>query len=425
MMNKIYYIDTENVKTEDWISILDYYDNRTDPDEKYTLVLFYTDNSNPIPIRHLKRLRETDLELIEIFCVKGPNALDFQLVYELGRRSGQNEASNFIISGDHGYDAAISFASKYYHCNIKRYAKVFSYKERNAAARLQKNELQPGEDAACESPEITANASEETEEPAVFDSIPEAAVIGETAEIAAADEASETETDAACIASEENFARDAAEAEAAKSPETAMTEATDGSNADTDEFISAETGASTDIPVEITAVEPISAETSAPEINTAGMKTTDASDDFSSMDSSDEPAAEELLFGVSRQAVDVIVNCIGIGQKASLGAVLTRAFGKDKEQELYHFIKSEDYIEKVMDWSDPAEVTRAFIRAVLSGCQPLPEEDVEIIYQIYASSRSLKPSKRKSYLKEEMAKAFSFDDYYEIIRWMIGYMDKF
>ena len=354
-MNKIYYIDTENIRTEDWISILDYYANRSDPEEKYTVILFYTANSNPIPISCLRRLLDTGLELQEVECVKGPNALDFQLVYELGvRSSSDEEAAHYIISGDHGYDSAIIYASKYYKCSIKRYPKVYPYKEKRSVPLL---ETAPEPAKLVEKvnvPEVPPVSEEST--------VPEASTVPEESEVPVIREASE------------------------------MPEA----------------------PADSEAPEVPEAPADSPAAESAQLK--------------EELPPADLLFGIPSEAVDTIVTCIGKDQKAVLGMILTRAFGKETEQLLYKYIKSDAYTPADMSWPDPEVKVKRFIAAVLCGQENAEEEDVDTIYRIYSDSRALAVTKRKSFLKKEITAAFPEEKaaaYHELFRWLTGHMDKF
>lgn len=98
-----YLIDSENVG-DFWIPLLDL------PGEKMELVVFYTRNSPHMSYDSLIRLKESDRKVTFIKCYEGTNALDFQLVSELGYRICENEDGRFVIvTNDTGFDAAVKY----------------------------------------------------------------------------------------------------------------------------------------------------------------------------------------------------------------------------------------------------------------------------------------------------------------------------
>lgn len=98
-----YLIDSENVG-DFWIPLLDL------PAEKMELVVFYTRNSPHMSYDSLIRLKESDRKVTFIKCYEGTNALDFQLVSELGYRICENEDGRFVIvTNDTGFDAAVKY----------------------------------------------------------------------------------------------------------------------------------------------------------------------------------------------------------------------------------------------------------------------------------------------------------------------------
>ena len=95
-----YLIDSENVG-DFWIPLLEL------PADKSELIVFYTRNSPHMSYESLIRLKESDRTVTFIKCYEGTNALDFQLVSELGYLIGKNESGSFVAS----HNSAESFRS--------------------------------------------------------------------------------------------------------------------------------------------------------------------------------------------------------------------------------------------------------------------------------------------------------------------------
>lgn len=85
-----YLIDSENVG-DFWIPLLEL------PAEETELIVFYTRNSPHMSYDSLIRLKESNRAVTFIKCYEGTNALDFQLVSELGYRICENEDGRFVI----------------------------------------------------------------------------------------------------------------------------------------------------------------------------------------------------------------------------------------------------------------------------------------------------------------------------------------
>ena len=98
-----YLIDSENVG-DFWISLLEL------PADQTELIVFYTRNSPHMSYESLIKLKESDRTVTFIKCYEGTNALDFQLVTELGYRISKNESDRFVIvTNDTGFDAAVKY----------------------------------------------------------------------------------------------------------------------------------------------------------------------------------------------------------------------------------------------------------------------------------------------------------------------------
>jgi hypothetical protein len=80
-----------------------------DPQDE--ILIFYTEKSPHMSyekVIELTRLADRPLQWIK--CVEGSNALDFQLVTELGARVAMNPEREFVIvSNDNGFDAAVKY----------------------------------------------------------------------------------------------------------------------------------------------------------------------------------------------------------------------------------------------------------------------------------------------------------------------------
>ena len=104
-MSKTFFIDSENVG-DNWTQLLDAVDTSDE------LLVFYTQKSPHMSYKNLIKLKNSPKDVNFIECFEGNNALDFQLVSELGYRLGQGIGGNneyFIVSNDNGFEAAIKY----------------------------------------------------------------------------------------------------------------------------------------------------------------------------------------------------------------------------------------------------------------------------------------------------------------------------
>lgn len=100
-MKRVYFIDSENVG-DNWLSLL-----KCDEDE---ILVFYTTKTPYMNYESLIQLKESPKEVNFIKCFEGANALDFQLVSELGYRLRDNSDNEFIIvTNDTGFDAVVRY----------------------------------------------------------------------------------------------------------------------------------------------------------------------------------------------------------------------------------------------------------------------------------------------------------------------------
>ena len=128
-----YFIDSENVG-DFWIPLLDL------PAEETELIVFYTRNSPHMSYESLIKLKESDRKVTFIKCYEGTNALDFQLVSELGFHICQDEDDRFVIvTNDTGFDAAV----KYWRRKKKSVKRITGKECRNLERRIRED-LQPG-----------------------------------------------------------------------------------------------------------------------------------------------------------------------------------------------------------------------------------------------------------------------------------------
>ena len=102
-MKRIYLVDSENVG-DIWVPLL----VASQPDEE--VIVFYTQKSPHMNYENVRLLKETDKEAKFIKCFEGSNALDFQLVTQLGYLLCENQENSYvIISNDTGFDAAVRY----------------------------------------------------------------------------------------------------------------------------------------------------------------------------------------------------------------------------------------------------------------------------------------------------------------------------
>ena len=102
-MKKIYLVDSENVG-DIWVPLL----VASQPDEE--VIVFYTQKSPHMNYENVRLLKETDKEAKFIKCFEGSNALDFQLVTQLGYLLCESQENSYvIISNDTGFDAAVRY----------------------------------------------------------------------------------------------------------------------------------------------------------------------------------------------------------------------------------------------------------------------------------------------------------------------------
>lgn len=104
-MGKIYLVDSENVG-DIWVPLL------VSSQEDDEVLVFYTTKSPHMNYENVRILKETEKEADFIKCFEGSNALDFQLVSELGYRLSQNADREYVIvSNDTGFDAVVRYWS--------------------------------------------------------------------------------------------------------------------------------------------------------------------------------------------------------------------------------------------------------------------------------------------------------------------------
>lgn len=105
-MAKVYLVDSENIGSG-WSQLLA---SMTDEDRMY---VFYTDKSPYISYENLLQVIAYCSIPVFLKCYEGKNALDFQLVSELGFKLCETPDAEFIIvSDDYGYDPAAKYWSE-------------------------------------------------------------------------------------------------------------------------------------------------------------------------------------------------------------------------------------------------------------------------------------------------------------------------
>ena len=100
----VYLVDSENVN-DVWIRLV----TNMEPEDE--ILVFYTEKSPHMSYEKVIELTQlSDRPIRWIKCVEGSNALDFQLVTELGARVATQPGHAFVIvSNDNGFDAAVKY----------------------------------------------------------------------------------------------------------------------------------------------------------------------------------------------------------------------------------------------------------------------------------------------------------------------------
>lgn len=137
-MAKIFMIDSENVGAS-WIQLLPALS------EEDQIFVFYTDKSPYVSYENMLQVIKYGNMPVFIKCFEGTNALDFQLVSEMGYKLCENPEGEFIIiSDDYGYDAAVKYWMKKGY-NIRRIGKKGCKYQSEAALRMERREFVPVE----------------------------------------------------------------------------------------------------------------------------------------------------------------------------------------------------------------------------------------------------------------------------------------
>ena len=133
-MKRTYLIDSENIN-DVWVELLQALE---DKDE---ILVFYTDKSAHMGYDRIIRLLEQKRGSVRwIKCFEGQNALDFQLVTELGCLLSQDGKREYVIvSNDTGYDAVVRYW-KQRDCQVRRLKGAEGEKIGKAAEKAERQE---------------------------------------------------------------------------------------------------------------------------------------------------------------------------------------------------------------------------------------------------------------------------------------------
>lgn len=104
MQRMTYLIDSENVN-DAWVKLLPTLEKRD------RIIIFYTENSPHFTVDSARVITEhKDKDVTWKKCFAGKNALDFQLVSQMGYLIGKYPQDGYaIMSNDTGFDAAVKF----------------------------------------------------------------------------------------------------------------------------------------------------------------------------------------------------------------------------------------------------------------------------------------------------------------------------
>lgn len=102
-MDRIFFIDSENIG-DLWVNLL------AGSEDNEEIIVFYTNKSPHMSYDNLRILKESPKIISFVKVCGGNNALDFQLVTELGYRLCNNSDAEFIIvTNDTGFDAVVRY----------------------------------------------------------------------------------------------------------------------------------------------------------------------------------------------------------------------------------------------------------------------------------------------------------------------------
>ena len=196
-MKKVYLVDSENVG-DIWVPLL----VSTQPEDD--VLVFYTLKSPHMNYENVRLLTQTEKEAVFIKCFEGNNALDFQLVSELGYRlCADSDAAYIIVSNDTGFDAVVRYwsakdcpVSRMNGKDCRRMLQELKREGRTAASEaVAEDEEEPFDDEVCvreDAPETAehaedgsteqedAHGADMSREPAEHDKIVEAHQQGES-----------------------------------------------------------------------------------------------------------------------------------------------------------------------------------------------------------------------------------------------------
>lgn len=130
------------------------------------VIVFYTQKSPHMNYENVRMLKETDKEADFIKCFEGSNALDFQLVSELGYRLHENgECDYIIVSNDTGFDAVVRYWSQrkmpVSRLSGKECYRQLNDKKKGTGAKVQETTDANGQDAEPETADADTKAKPE------------------------------------------------------------------------------------------------------------------------------------------------------------------------------------------------------------------------------------------------------------------------
>ena len=157
-IKNVYLVDSENVG-DLWVTHI--LDMAKKEDE---VVVFYTKKSPHMGYDNLCKLMSEGREVKFVKCVEGRNALDFQLVTELGFRIGSDkeETCYIMVTNDTGFDAVVQYwknAGK----DVRRYNAKYCQAQYNKMVTEEKKILDIVEMASKENMGTEENVADETE----------------------------------------------------------------------------------------------------------------------------------------------------------------------------------------------------------------------------------------------------------------------
>jgi len=400
-MNRVFFIDSENVG-DAWTMLLDAVDAEDE------VLVFYTQKSPHMSYRNLIRLKESSIDVTFIECFEGTNALDFQLVTELGYRISQDaDRRYFIISNDNGFESVVKYWKR----------RNYQVKRLPGKACMQPESflmVQAGTSASLDNDQLITDDDTEISLPAVRDeqtalAVPGPAVSTGIPSPEANKESRGKSSSRTRSRSKKNSQnKKTAGEEPAKEPFSEILTVPETQLSED----AAESAQSESVPVESSQVQSRKQADDQPSVQTQVQA--DAQPDVQP-ESQTAPEPVEEVRGVDEESLEVLY-CIGKENLADLHEALVQLYGDKRCQVLYNAFKSDPSYEAFLDQHAtmfPDERQRLYTQIVFSAAGSEMEPPTDLAESVMRSWRrkknlnSLRAALQNKYGKENGLKYYS------------------